>query len=293
MAHIVINDVTPVDTYTASGGAQVDFTVSYPFFTDASLQVFLTPVGQDPDDAADLLTLTTEYTVVGAGNVEGATKTVTLVSAATDGDVITIRRNEPTSRTSDLQDQGDFLAETHNDEQDKVIMLVQQLEEEIGRGITRGVTGGDWDAQSIAIKNVADPTDAQDAVTIAYAQANNVALFTSGSYLEKIDGDADFILTIAEGGGVVNIDRTTVAITATIPPNADVAFPIGTTITFTSEDNGVLTIARGAGVSLFLYDGINAPTDSNKTLSIGGVCSITKAETNKWIVFGNNGLAAV
>ena len=126
MAHITVNDVTPNDQYTATA-AQVDFTVSYPYFTDAGLTVYLTPVGSDFDAATDLLTLATHYTVTGAGNVAGVTRKITLVTPATAGDVVTIVRSEPFERTSDYQNNGDLLAVTLNDEQDLEIMLMQQL----------------------------------------------------------------------------------------------------------------------------------------------------------------------
>ena len=164
MAHIVVNDVTPVDSYTSTSN-QSEFTVSFPFFTDASLEVFKTESGNTPNDTTDKLTLGVHYTVTGAGNVEGATKKITLTSGnfGSEGDKIVIRRNEPTSRTSDLQEQGDFLAETFNDEQDKVIMLIQQIEELLGRSIVKGVTGGNWDAQDTTISSVGDPSNGTDA----------------------------------------------------------------------------------------------------------------------------------
>lgn len=170
MAHISVGDVTPLDSYTATAG-QTEFTVSFPFFTDGSLQVFKTAAGATPNDVTDLLTLTTDYTVTGAGNVEGATKKITLTTGAAINDVIKIRRNEPAARTADLQEQGDFLAETFNDEQDLVIMLIQQIEEQVGRSITKGVTGGSWDGQSTVISDVGDPVANQDAATKSYVVA--------------------------------------------------------------------------------------------------------------------------
>ena len=184
MAHITVGDVTPVDSYTATAG-QTQFTVSFPFFTDASLQVYKTLAGATANDATDLLTLSTHYTVTGAGNVEGATKRITLQSgsAAAEGDKIVIRRNEPAARTTDLQEQGDFLASTFNDEQDLVIMLIQQIEELVGRSITKGVTGGSWEGQSTRISSVADPVDTQDAATKNYVATEVASQVTAlGSF---------------------------------------------------------------------------------------------------------------
>jgi len=134
MAHITISDTTPKDQYTATGG-QTEFTVSFPFFEDDSLQVYQTADGDTFDETTDLLTLTTHYTVTGAGNVAGVTRKITLVTGATADDTITIVRSEPFERESDYQSNGDLLAETLNDEQDKVIMLLQQFREEIDRAI--------------------------------------------------------------------------------------------------------------------------------------------------------------
>lgn len=134
MAHITINDVEPKDQYTAIA-AQTEFTVSFPFFEDESLAVYQTTVGTVFDADADMLTLTSDYTVTGAGNVAGVTRKITLVAGANAGDIITILRIEPIERTTDYQNSGDLLAETLNDEQDKEMMILQQLQEEIDRSL--------------------------------------------------------------------------------------------------------------------------------------------------------------
>lgn len=205
MAHIVINDTTPLDSYTATGG-QTEFTVTFPFFTDASLKVYLTPNGQTADDATDILTLTTDYTVTGAGNVEGATKKITLTagsypSGATAGDTVVIRRDEPIARTSDLAAQGDFSSETYNDEQDIVIMILQQLEEALGRTLVGEVTGGPFDAGSRIIENLSDPANGQDAATKAWTSAQILA--------------ASGIGTPSIAGTNVSYDNTSSGLTAT------------------------------------------------------------------------------
>ena len=51
--------------YTAAA-AQTDFTVPFPFFVDSDLTVYLTPVGQDANDASDILALNVDYNVTGA-----------------------------------------------------------------------------------------------------------------------------------------------------------------------------------------------------------------------------------
>lgn len=188
MTHITIADIDPVTEYTAGAG-EVNFDIPWPFFTDASLKVYQTPNGQDPDDTNDLLTLTTDYAVTGAGNEQVATRRITLTSGATAGDKIVIQRDEPISRSSDLAEQGAFSSETYNDEQDKELMILQQLRSDLGRTLQSGVTGGNFDAGSKKIENVTDPTAAQDVATKAYADSLVTgAGITSGSFTPSWGG---------------------------------------------------------------------------------------------------------
>ena len=88
MSNIKIQDVDQRIQYTATS-SQTEFTVPFPFFEDSDLVVY-------QDDT--LLTITTEYTVTGAGSASGGL--VTLVTGATSGDIITIQGLMPIDRTS-------------------------------------------------------------------------------------------------------------------------------------------------------------------------------------------------
>lgn len=288
MAHIVINDTTPLDSYTATGG-QTEFTVTFPFFTDASLKVYLTPNGQTADDATDILTLTTDYTVTGAGNVEGATKKITLTagsypSGATAGDTVVIRRDEPIARTSDLAAQGDFSSETYNDEQDIVIMILQQLEEALGRTLVGEVTGGPFDALSRRIINVADPTANQDAATRSWTLSQNASLFTETGIVSIAAARS---LAATDQGKVIYLTGTTYALT--IDPDSTYDFPDGSMILLNCNTSGNVTITRGSGVALNWFDGISV-SDANRTLTVGGVACLVKRTDNTWHIWGNGGL---
>ena len=121
MAQIKVGDLTPRNQYTASSG-QTAFSYAFPIFADADLKVYV---------GTTLKTLTTDYTVSGAGDDNGGT--VTLVTGATTGDIITILRDMPIARTSDYQVNGDLLADTLNDDLDKLVMMAQQNESELSR----------------------------------------------------------------------------------------------------------------------------------------------------------------
>lgn len=116
---ITTNDTR--DEYTATNGQTV-FNYTFKIFADTDLKVYQTLNGNDPDDAADLITA---YTVAGVGSESGGT--ITLTSSAAAGDKITIVSDVPDSRTTDYQVNGDFVPDTVNDDFDRVVTLVKQV----------------------------------------------------------------------------------------------------------------------------------------------------------------------
>ena len=116
MAQIKVGDITPRNQYT-SAASQTAFTYAFPIFADADIKVYV---------GSTLKTLTTDYTVSGAGDDNGGT--VTFVTGQTSGDIITLYRDMPVQRTSDYQTNGDFLADTVNDDFDKLAMMIHQVE---------------------------------------------------------------------------------------------------------------------------------------------------------------------
>lgn len=111
------------DEYTATAGQTV-FNYTFKIFEDTDLNVYVTPSGQDCDDSTDL---TTAYTVAGVGDEDGGA--ITLTTGASAGDLVTIVSDIPASRTTDYQGNGDFIPETVNDDFDRVVSLVKQVED--------------------------------------------------------------------------------------------------------------------------------------------------------------------
>jgi len=119
MANILIGDITPKNQYTASANQTV-FAYSFPIFADADIKVYV---------GSTLKTLSTHYSVSGALSANGGN--VTLGTGASNGDIVTIYRDMAVSRTSDYQSNSYFLAETLNDDLDKVVLMAQQVEEQV------------------------------------------------------------------------------------------------------------------------------------------------------------------
>ena len=65
-----------------------------------------------------------------------------------------------------------------------------------------------------------------------------------------------------------------------IPLNSSIAFPIGTTIMFIQQDNGYLSFSAVGGVTMTAFSGVI-------TAGQGAIATITKIDTNTWILSGN------
>lgn len=116
-----VADIEPIDQYVALA-AQTEFDYTFPIFEDGDLVVYVNDTEQ---------TYTTDYTVSGAGDDNGGT--VTFVSGLTAGDIVTIYRDIPIERLTDISQNGPRRSADMNDELDRMTMLLQQLERNIGR----------------------------------------------------------------------------------------------------------------------------------------------------------------
>jgi len=80
------------------------------------------------------LALNTDYTVTGVRNKTGGNITLT-AGNLTSGHALTLRRVRPITQESDIRNQGDFHAQTHEDAFDHLTMVDQQQQDEINRSI--------------------------------------------------------------------------------------------------------------------------------------------------------------
>lgn len=117
----------------AGAGTIGPFTVGFRFLADSHLQVVRTSTaGIDTT-----LTLTTHYSVAGAGATTG---TVTLVTALAVGEKLTIIRKVPFTQEADYVPGDSFPAESHEQALDKLTMETQQLKETVSRSITAAIS---------------------------------------------------------------------------------------------------------------------------------------------------------
>lgn len=112
-----------------TNGTAGPWTVPFYFLEDSHLAVtYTTSAGLET-----LLTLTTHYSVTGAGDEDGGT--VTTVSSYAAGGTITILRSVPATQDTEYVETDSFPAVSHMMALDKLTMLVQQALEVIGRAL--------------------------------------------------------------------------------------------------------------------------------------------------------------
>lgn len=118
-------------TYTLNGTTTV-----YPYTTKIFAQTDL--VVQIVGTTTTTLTLTTNYSVSGAGEDSGGS--VTLVSAGSSGDKLVIRKVLPLTQTTDLVENDPNRAEVMENALDRMVLIAQQINENVQRAVVRDVT---------------------------------------------------------------------------------------------------------------------------------------------------------
>ena len=164
----VASSTNSVD-YTGNGSTTV-FSFSFRIFAATDLVV----TEADADGVETVLELNTDYTVTGVGSYSGGS--ITMATAPTSGYALNIRRVLPLTQDTDLRNQGQFFAETHEDVFDRLAMVNQQLQEQIDRSAKLPVTNAeDADALVADIVRLADSADNIDTVADNIADVNTVA----------------------------------------------------------------------------------------------------------------------
>lgn len=124
---MTVSSTTNKATYSGNGTTTV-FTVPFYFLEAADLQVILRSGATET-----VQTLTTQYTVTGAGVPSGGS--VTMLTAPPSGTTLTILRNVEATQETDLLPNDRLPAESLETALDKATMLIQQLDEVADRAL--------------------------------------------------------------------------------------------------------------------------------------------------------------
>ncbi|OKN52991.1 phage tail fiber protein [Klebsiella pneumoniae] len=162
----------------------------------------------DTSESIVTLTLGTDYTVTGVNRYNGGK--VVLTSALPAGYKISIERSTPVTQEASIRNQGGFFPEIHEDAFDKLTMLVQQA---YGWWSGLSLRKPSWlanyyDALNNRIRNLRDPSQAQDAATKNYVDGqiiDNTNAWKAGDAVLDQKIDENFRRTLRVPESSVNV----------------------------------------------------------------------------------------
>lgn len=190
---------TEVDHNDYTGnGVTTSFPYTFRIFQKTDLMVQVVDLSEN----ITVLTLDTDYSVTGAGTYSGGS--VVLSSPLANGWQISISRELPATQETDLRNQGKFFAEVHEDAFDKLTMLIQQCFSFLRLALRKpSFIANYYDALNNRIRNLRDPSQAQDAATKNYVDGqiiDNTNAWKAGDAVldQKIDANFRRSLRIPE-----------------------------------------------------------------------------------------------
>ena len=113
-------------------GSTTTFAYAFKILQDSDLVVI---IRNNSTGTETTKTLTTHYTVSGAGDASGGSITFTSGNIPASGETVVIRRNVPQTQVIDYIANDPFPAESHEEGLDRATMIAQQVSEEADRSI--------------------------------------------------------------------------------------------------------------------------------------------------------------
>ena len=127
---MTISSTTVKNSYSGDGSTTT-FNYTFKIFADSDLQVII----RSSTATETVKTITTHYTVTGAGSASGGTVVFTSGNIPTNTETVVLRRAVPQTQAIDYIANDPFPAESHEEGLDRATMTLQQLQEEVTRSI--------------------------------------------------------------------------------------------------------------------------------------------------------------
>jgi len=252
---ITTNDTR--EEFTATAGQTV-FNYTFKIFSATDLTVYITPTGQVANDATDI---TTAF-VVDAGTIGNpAGGFITLDVGATLNDLVTIVSNIASNRTTDYQNNGDFLPDTVNDDFDRVVSLGKQVEALANRTL-----------------QFQESQQGVSALTLPPPKADNVLIWNAG--LTGFDNDdGSGLLGVGASATAAAASAAAAATSETNAASSETAASTSETNAATSETNAA-TSASNAGTSETNAASSASAASSSASAASTSASNASTSETN-------------
>ena len=127
---MTISNTSVKNSYTGNNSTAT-FNYTFKIFANSDLQVII----RNASGVETVKTITTHYTVAGAGNNSGGSITFTSGNIPTNTETVVIRRILPQTQSIDYIANDPFPAESHEEGLDRAMMTIQQVQEELDRSL--------------------------------------------------------------------------------------------------------------------------------------------------------------
>ena len=184
---MTISSTTVKNSYNGDGSTAT-FTYTFKIFADSDLQVIIrSALGTET-----VKTLTTHYTVTGAGSASGGDITFTAGNIPVSGETVVLRRAIPQTQAIDYIANDPFPAESHEEGLDRATMAIQQLQEEVDRSIklsrTNTITSSEFTVGAANRANKVLAFDASGELSVAQelgTYRGTDATVTTNAYVQR------------------------------------------------------------------------------------------------------------
>lgn len=177
--------------YTGNGSTVI-FDYNFRILLSSDLVVTKTTISTGVEVT---LTETTDYSVSGVGDSAGGN--VTTVATPTSDEKIFIYSSTPGTQTTDFTNQGAFFPEIHEDQFDRIVRMVQEINDQLGRQVTLAIDS------SVSDLTLPDPQAGYHLIWNAGLTGLENALFASSvaftlnSYWEDVLDDGTLAASLA------------------------------------------------------------------------------------------------
>jgi hypothetical protein len=176
---MTISSTTVRNSYSGDNSTTT-FSYTFKIFADSDIQVII----RSANGTETTKTITTHYTVTGAGNSGGGSVIFTSGNIPTSTQTVVLRRNIPQTQAIDYIANDPFPAESHEEGLDRATMAIQQLQEEVTRSLklskTNTMTSTEFTVGASARANKILAFDTNGELSVTQELGTNRGSWSSG-----------------------------------------------------------------------------------------------------------------